>query len=372
MVSKGRKIDCHIKPHDRIYPFIHSLKENQVYIIKLSTDKSGTMFTIYEKDLSIVRKIRKQYKLPIHFTRPDTNQIIQFQWSMLLGLLGFIIIPYICSLFLWQISIEDISEERQVRLEQELQKLKVNERKLLTGLVSDAQIRQVLLANNHDLSWIHIKRTGSKMNITSVPAPIIFRQPTDHQVPSNLVALRRGVITHYDLRSGERVAPLHSTVKNGDMLVTGVLKQGKKYLLVGAEGLVFADFWYETSFELPTKIVYDKFISEEVKILQVSTPWKKLKKQPSKEHFLELWKSVFKIEHQTIVEKSSVTVNEQWIEEAFLPMLRMRTASGLSPKGKIKDEKILHMTWTNDTVKGKVLYYVNDNIAGKRPIHQGD
>ncbi len=372
MVSNGRKIDCHIKPHDRIYPFIHSLKENKVYIIKLSTDKSGTMFTIYEKDLSIVRKIRKQYKLPIHFTRPDTNQIIQFQWSMLLGLLGFIIIPYICSLFLWQISIEDISDERQVRLEQELHNLKVNERKLLTSLVSDAQIRQVLLANNHDLSWIHIKRTGSKMNITSVPAPIIFRQPTDHQVPSNLVALRRGVITHYDLRSGERVAPLHSTVKNGDLLVTGVLKQGKKYLLVGAEGQVFADFWYETSFELPTKIVYDKFISEQVKILQVSSPWKKFKKEQSREHFLELCKSVFKIEHHTIVEKSSVTVNEQWIEEAFLPMLRMRTASGLSPKGKIKDEKILHMTWTNDTVKGKVLYYVNDNIAGKRPIHQGD
>ncbi|PUB12535.1 sporulation protein YqfD [Paenisporosarcina sp. OV554] len=372
MVKNGRKITCQIKTHDRLYPFLHTLKENKVYIIKLSTTKSSATFTIYEKDLSIVRKIRKQYKLPIHITRPDTDQIIQFQWSMLLGLFGFIIIPYICSLFLWQISIDDFSDERQVRLEQELHDLKVDEKKLLTSLVSDAKIRQVLLANNHDLSWIHIKRTGSKLNITSVPAPIIFREPTDNKVPSNLVALRRGVITHYDLRSGERVAPLHSTVKNGDMLVTGVLKQGKKYLLVGAEGKVFADFWYETSFELPTKIVYDKFISEEVKILQVSSPWKKFKKEPSKDHFIELCKSVFEIEHQTIVEKVTVKVTEQWIEEAFMPMLRLRTASGLSPKGKIKDEKILHMTWTNDTVKGKVLYYVNDNIAGKRPIHQGD
>ncbi len=372
MIKNGRKITCQIKTHDRLYPFLHSLKENKVYIIKLSTTKSGATFTIYEKDLSIVRKIRKQYKLPIHITRPDTDQIIQFQWSMLLGLFGFIIIPYICSLFLWQISIDDNSDERQVRLEQELHDLKVDEKKLLTSLVSDAKIRQVLLANNHDLSWIHIKRTGSKLNITSVPAPIIFREPTDNKVPSNLVALRRGVITHYDLRSGERVAPLHSTVKNGDMLVTGVLKQGKKYLLVGAEGKVFADFWYETSFELPTKIVYDKFISEEVKILQVSSPWKKFKKEPSKDHFIELCKSVFEIEHQTIVEKATVKVTEQWIEEAFMPMLRLRTASGLSQKGKIKDEKILHMTWTNDTVKGKVLYYVNDNIAGKRPIHQGD
>jgi similar to stage IV sporulation protein len=372
MSINGRKITCHIKTHNQLYPFIHALKENGVYIIKLSPNKKGATFTIFEKDLSIVRRIRKQYKLPIYFSRPDADHIIHFQWSMLLGLLGFIIIPYICSLFLWQISIDDLSDERKVRLEQELHDLKVDERKMLTSLVSDAEIRQVLLANNHDLSWIHIKRTGSKMNITSVPAPIVIREKIDNQVPSNLVALRRGVITHYDLRSGERLVPLNQTVENGDMLVTGVLKQGKKYLLVGAEGQVFADFWLETSFELPTKIVYDKFISEQVKILQVQSPWKKFKKEQSKDHLVELIQSVFEIEHHTIVEKSTVTVNEQWIKEAFLPMLRMRTASSLSPKGKIKDEKILHMTWSNDTVKGKVLYYMNDNIAGKRPIHQGD
>ncbi|WP_342543459.1 sporulation protein YqfD [Paenisporosarcina sp. FSL H8-0542] len=371
-IESSRKITCQIKPHDQTYSFLQALKVNKVYIIKLSTNKSGTTFTIYEKDIPKVRKIRKQFRIPIHFSRPDNIQVIHFHWSVLAGLLGFILVPYICSLFLWQISIEDVSDERQVKLEQELHKLNVIERKSLKSLVPDSEIRQVILANNHDLSWIHIKRTGAKMHLTSVPAPVIIRDQVDKTGPSDLVALRKGVITHYDLRSGERLVPINATVKKGDRLVTGLLKQGNKNLVVGAEGQVFADYWLEMSFQLPTKIVYDKFVSEEVKILQVSPAWKSFKKEQNVERLIELFKSAFRVERNIIVEKSSVTVNEQWIKEAFMPMLRMRTASTLSPNGKIKDEKILHMTWSNDTVKGKVLYYMNDNIAGKSPIHQGD
>lgn len=371
-IESGRKITCHIKSHEQTYSFLQALKVNKVYIIKLSTNKTGTTFSIYERDIPKVRKIRKQFKIPIHFSRPDNTHVIHFHWSVLAGLLGFVLVPYICSLFLWQLTVEDAQDERQVKLEQELQELNVTERKSLKSLVPDSEIRQVILANNHDLSWIHIKRTGSKMHITSVPAPVIIRDQVNQTAPSDLVALRKGVITHYDLRSGERLVPLHETVKKGDKLVTGILKQGDKNLVVGAEGQVFADYWLEMSFQLPTKIVYDKFVSEEVKILQVSPAWKVFKKEQNVKSLTELLKSIFRIEHNTIVEKASVTVNEQWIEEAFLPMLRMRTASTLSQNGKIKDEKVLHMTWSNDTVKGKVLYYMNDNIAGKRPIHQGD
>lgn len=371
-IQSGRKINCHIKPHEHTYAFIQALKENNVYIIKLSKDKSGTSFTLFEKDLSIVRRIRKQHKIPIHFTRPDSDSIIQFQWMTLIGLFGFIILPYIFSLFLWQISIDDVSDERQVKLFSELHNLKVDERKMMSKLVTDSEIRQVLLAKNHDLSWIHIKRTGSKMHITSVPAPVISREPSDQKTPSDLVAFRKGVITNYDLTSGERLIPINETVKKGDVLVTGVLKQGDTDIIVGAQGQVFADYWVETSFQLPTKIVYDKFSSEQVNIFQMRLAWENFQKKQSVDHLVELVKSAFRIERQTIIGKSEFIVSEQWINEAFLPMLRMRTASTLTPKGKIKDEKVLHITWTNDTVKGKVLYYMNDNIASKRPIYQGD
>ncbi len=371
-IQNVRKITCQVKKNGNTFQFIQALKQHKVYIMKLHANEKGTEFTIYEKDLSIVRRIRKKYKIVIDFKRPDAKHILYFHWSMLIGLMCFMIIPFICSLFIWQISIEDVSKERQVKLEQELTNLRVVERKLIKSLVPDGEIRQVLLANNHDLSWVHIKRAGTKMHITSVPAPIVIRDEINEQRASNLVALRKGVITHYDLRFGERLVPLHQTVNKGDILVTGILKQGKKDIIVGAEGKVFADYWVETSFEIPVKIVYDKFLSKEVKILPISQPWEKFQKDRNATQFVEVIKSIFRIERHTVVEKEILSVNEQWMKDAFLPMLRMRTTSNLSPYGKIKDEKILHMTWTNDTVKGKVLYYMNDNIAGKRPIHQGD
>ena len=41
-------------------------------------------------------------------------------------------------------------------------------------------------------------------------------------------------------------------------------------------------------------------------------------------------------------------------------------------KSTIKNEKLLHVTTDDDTVKGKVLFLVNENIAQPRPIDQGE
>lgn len=43
------------------------------------------------------------------------------------------------------------------------------------------------------------------------------------------------------------------TVYEGDTLVSGVLMHGDQYVIVGAEGEVFADYWLETTFSIPKK-----------------------------------------------------------------------------------------------------------------------
>ena len=39
------------------------------------------------------------------------------------------------------------------------------------------------------------------------------------------------------------------TVKKGDVLATGILEQGDKTTIVGADGAVYADYWVEYSFK---------------------------------------------------------------------------------------------------------------------------
>ena len=72
--------------------------------------------------------------------------------------------------------------------------------------------------------------------------------------PSDLVARTGGVITRFALKKGERVGHVHQTVKKGDVLATGILEQGDKTTVVGADGAVYADYWVEYSFSLPKTI----------------------------------------------------------------------------------------------------------------------
>lgn len=371
-LKKARTIECKLDKGAQSFLFLNTLREKQVHIMRLSTVNKKITFFIYEKDLAQVRKVRQQYRIPLNISRPDSNRIIQFHTFVLIGLLIFILIPFISSHFVWQVTVADPSDERKVGIVKDLKKMNVKEWTIKNSVPNDGVIRQKILSSNHDLSWLHITRSGSKIKLEPVPAPTLENNSMIEQSRSDLVALRKGVITYYDLQSGERVVQLHETVEKGDLLASGIIKQGDLEKVVGAKGKVYADYWLEISFQMPRTIQYESMVDKKIEFSTFKPAWKKFLNAPSTETAKEMFKSVFSIEQDIIYEQKELAVTEKWIEDSFLPMLHIKTGSSLSQNGKIKDEKILHVTWTNDTVKGKVLYYINDNIAGKRPIHQGD
>ena len=371
-LKHARTIECKLDKEPKAFTFLNTLRDKQVNIMRLSSTNKKITFFIQEKDLPIVRKVRQQYRVTIHISRPDSNRIIQFHSFVLIGLILFILIPYICSHFVWQVVVDDPSDERKVGIEKELKSMNVKEWITKNRVPNDGDIRQKLLASNHDLSWIHITRSGSVIKLEAVPAPTIESKSTTEKTRSDLVALRKGVVTYYDLQSGERVVKIHETVQKGDLLASGIIKQGNLEKIVGAEGRVYADYWMEVTFQMPTNIQYESLVGKRLEFLQIKPAWKKFVKNPSVDSGLQMITSVFKVKKELIYDKKQLPVTEQWIKDSFMPMLYIKTSASLSQNGSIKQEKILHITWTNDTVKGKVLYYINDNIAGKRPIHQGD
>ena len=59
-------------------------------------------------------------------------------------------------------------------------------------------------------------------------------------------------------------------------------------------------------------------------------------------------------------------------QTVLVPLLKQKLVSEREATMIIKDDKILHVTFDNDKVSGTILFLVNDNIAIKRPISQGD
>lgn len=371
-ISQKRLIVCRVKKGPRVFTFLQALREQQVDIIKLSSNNDELRFSFHEIHLKKIRNMRKKYGIKLNISRPDAIHIIQFQTFIWLGLILFILAPYLFSHVVWEVGIQDVSDERKAKIQSELIKLNVKEKMLKNNIPSDGDIRQTLLANNKDLSWIHIKRKGSSIHLEVVPAPINEIKYSDKKTTSDLIASRKGVITYYDLQSGERVVQIHETVQKGDLLASGIIKQGNIEKVVGAEGRVFADYWMEVSFELPKTIKYKELKGKEVTFLNVKHAWKVYNENRSIPSFIQFFSDVFKMKTHLIYENRTQTVDEEWIQNSFLPLLQIKSNASLSANGQIIQEKVLHITWTNDKVKGKVLYYINDNIAQKRPIHQGD
>ena len=59
-------------------------------------------------------------------------------------------------------------------------------------------------------------------------------------------------------------------------------------------------------------------------------------------------------------------------EEVIIPLLKYKILTETQSDLIIKDENILHLTFDNDTVEGTILFLMNENIAIKRPLPQGD
>ena len=60
-------------------------------------------------------------------------------------------------------------------------------------------------------------------------------------------------------------------------------------------------------------------------------------------------------------------LSEKQIESFILPLLHEKILKSLPPKTIIKKENLLHVTFDDDKVKGKVLFLVNENIAKSIP-----
>ena len=218
-----------------------------------------------------------------------------------------------------------------------------------------------------EFSWIHITKMGSHVTIAPQLAPKI-EQIEKANEKQHLIASNSGVITHFEIERGIRQVEQNMTVYRGDTLVSGVLVRDEDVFVVGAAGEVYADYWLETTFSIPKKIeieVLDDYGWEyTVDWGQIAASWEQKSIEPLK-YFIQYLP-------YRMLHKKTEKINEDDIENFILPLLHEKMLRSLPLKSTIKSEKLLHVYADDDTVKGKVLYLVNENIAKPHPIHQGE
>ena len=369
----NRPVEISVSRTNGAHAFIQSLHSRGVKVKKLKHLDNEIRFEMARKDLRIIREIRKKYRVKVKIQYLQVSRIFQKNSWTAFGLLLLIIIPIIASQFVWDVDVEAETPELRVAVEKVIKdKLSLDKPKMKGRVQSDFEIRQTIMEELRDLSWVHILKTGSSMTIVPQLAPITDNKDNTTNAKNHLIATKSGVITHFEISSGERRVLPNTTVYKGDTLVSGVITVGEKSVVVGASGEVYADYWLETEFSIPTEIQLVSASSREwtfdFKINDEKEQGKSFQKVD-----LPKWLSRF-IEIKKTQKYITVTeeISEEQIESFILPLLHEKILKSLPPKTIIKKENILHVSFDDDKVEGKVLFLVNENIAKNYPIDQGD
>lgn len=368
-----RPVEIRITRNNAAYAFIQKLHSNGVKVRNLKHLENEIQFEIARKDLNTVRSIRKKYNIKVKFQYLQISRIFQKNSWTLIGLLLLVLIPVLSSQMVWNVDVQAETPELRVAVEKVIkEKLALDKPTLKRRVESDFEIRQTIMEELRDLSWVHILKTGSSMTIIPQLAPITDNKENKSDKKNHLIAAKSGVITHFEISSGERRVLPNTTVYKGDTLVSGVITVGDKSVVVGASGGVYADYWLETEFTIPKEV---KFVSASNREWQFDFKINDEKEQGKSFQKVDLpeWLSRF-IEIKRTQKYVTVTeeITEEQIESFILPLLHEKILKSLPPKTVIKKENILHVSFDDDKVKGKVLFLVNENIAINYPIGQGD
>lgn len=374
MTIDYRPVEIKIKKNEKVNRFIQALHHRKVKVKNIDVSDNEVTFEISRRDVKIVREIRKKYNLKIKIRYLHTSRIFQKELKTLIGLLFLFIIPIAFSQFVWEVEVVAETPEVRVAVEKVMvEKLTLDSPVYKKSIESDFEIRQTIMEELRDLSWVHIFKNGSKMTIAPQLAPITDTREQKTEQLNHLVASKSGVVTHFNLSSGERRIMPNTTVHEGDMLVSGEITVGDKSVTIGAVGEVYADYWLETEFTIPKKVQFVSSTERKWTINFKSSNDEKEQVQSFREVDLPEWLSRFiEIRETQEYVTSSQEITEDQIESFILPLLHEKILKSLPPKTIIKKENILHVSFDGDKVKGKVLFLVNENIAKPYPISQGE
>ena len=363
-----RHVVITVERTENVTRFLQDLHKASINLSHVRVQAETLQFAVERRHLTTIRKGRRKYRLKLHMNYAMPEKILQKDLSTVLGLVLLIALPLILMQFIWKIEIEAPTIEQADQVEQYLMdELKIKAPMSKNKLITDYLLRQEIMQNNREFSWVHITKQGSHLIISPQLAPVneVKNRSTK---PHHLIASNSGVITHFNLQSGERKVERNMTVYKGDTLVSGVLERGEEHFVIGAVGEVYADYWLESTFTVPREISYNTLV-ERGWVLQWD--WSQLVVAFQQQSFQPLLRIVESVAYQKLEHVTKVLEEEQ-VDTFILPLLHEKMLQSLPLKSTIKKENLLHVTIDDDTVKGKVLFLVNENIATPYPIYQGE
>lgn len=354
--------------------YLIRLKIKLYDITYLSPDKVVivTTFNNYKRIINIKNK----YKIKIIKIHGKLKIKEVFYLNKILFI--SIIIGYITLVFLSNIifDIEIVHNKTDVRknIEEYLKEYNIKKLSFKKSYKRLEQIENDILNKHHDdLEWIEITESGTKYIVRLEERKNNTLKKTYNV--QNIVANNNAIIKKIIAKNGEIVKNIDDYVKKGDIIITGLIKNGENIMSkVPALGEVYGEVWYKVRVEVPFHYVESHETGKHKKVLCIYFLNKKWEIFNSKKYkdkniikkilsFNLLSPLKFVIEDQNeIVGIDSFYTEGEAISKA-IEIGKEKIEGNFSTNEKILSEKVLNFDVNGSKMIVDIYYMVYKNIG---------
>lgn len=232
---------------------INLLINNEVVIWDVTETECGYKFYIGRKNLLKIKqylqrtnvklKVLRRFGLP-YFFRKNRRRT-----SFGMGLLIFVVLIYVLSLFVWEVK---VTGEDHLIAEEVLKHIEENYIPLgtLKSNVDCAELETALRKDFEEISWIscELKGTGLTIHLEEGLSPVRME---DSNITGDIIAMKNAVITKMITRQGTPIAKVNDKVKKGDILISGTVyiyddnNEIMETSYIGADGDIYGQTSYK-------------------------------------------------------------------------------------------------------------------------------
>ena len=194
--------------------------------------------------------------------------------AILIGLAAFILALIAATQFVWGVEVEGVSfyEGEKIRAELGSMGLKPWAYK---GSPNLRKIIIDMLVAHDEIAWMDIHYSGVIAVVKIVPAimpPAVY----DEKRPCNIIAKKDAFVESVIQLAGRAVVKEGDTVRAGDILISGVVAdEGKPVMLFAAKGKVIGAVWYKGEAQAPvyeqTRVKTGRTQAERVVVIGADT-----------------------------------------------------------------------------------------------------
>ena len=363
---------------DDYYKFINKLQYLRIRVLEIRYENKYIYLKIESKYLEKLNKYLISYKfkvvkeLGIYIIINKIKKNYIYIISIIIGIVLFIIL----SNMVFKINI--IHENKEIReiIKEELDEYGIKVLSFKKSYKELDKIRQKILDKYPDkLDWMEFEVDGLIINVRIEER--IITDTTKEDKVCDLIAAKSGIINDILVENGEVLVNINDYVKEGDTLVTGIIKYNEEERrLTCASGEVYATTWYTVDVKIPFS--YNEYIEtgkKKYNIIWENNDNKHLLLRKRFTDYNSYLKNILKIFDFNLyleTEKETKKITKTYTEEEALEVGINKAIENikikLSDKDEIIDKKVLKKVVNNSTMDIEVFIIVKELISTQKEI----